>query len=83
MCGIVGAVAQQNIVPVLVQGLQRLEYRGYDSCGVAVWTNGLPRARSTTRGGEGQGARAAQVAACRLTQAPRGGPPTPGAQSQA
>ena len=36
MCGIVGAVAQRNIVPVLVEGLRRLEYRGYDSCGVAV-----------------------------------------------
>ena len=36
MCGIVGAVSTRNIVPVLVQGLQRLEYRGYDSCGVAV-----------------------------------------------
>lgn len=36
MCGIVGAVSRRNIVPVLVQGLQRLEYRGYDSCGVAV-----------------------------------------------
>ena len=36
MCGIVGAVSTRNIVPLLVQGLQRLEYRGYDSCGVAV-----------------------------------------------
>ena len=36
MCGIVGAVSGRNIVPILVQGLQRLEYRGYDSCGVAV-----------------------------------------------
>ena len=36
MCGIVGAVSSRNIVPILVQGLQRLEYRGYDSCGVAV-----------------------------------------------
>jgi glucosamine--fructose-6-phosphate aminotransferase (isomerizing) len=36
MCGIVGAVSTRNIVPILVQGLQRLEYRGYDSCGVAV-----------------------------------------------
>jgi glucosamine--fructose-6-phosphate aminotransferase (isomerizing) len=35
MCGIVGAVSTRNIVPILVQGLQRLEYRGYDSCGVA------------------------------------------------
>ena len=49
MCGIVGAVSNRNIVPVLVQGLQRLEYRGYDSCGVAVHTGGLQRARSTER----------------------------------
>ena len=49
MCGIVSAVAQQNVVPALVQGLQRLEYRGYDSCGIAVWNNGLQRARSTAR----------------------------------
>jgi len=49
MCGIVGAVANHNIVPVLVQGLARLEYRGYDSCGVAVVANGLTRARSTAR----------------------------------
>jgi glutamine---fructose-6-phosphate transaminase (isomerizing) len=49
MCGIVGAVSTRNIVPVLVQGLQRLEYRGYDSCGVAVHAGGLKRARSTSR----------------------------------
>ena len=56
MCGIVGAVSAHNSVPVLVQGLQRLEYRGYDSCGVAVHaaslnggTGGLQRARSTSR----------------------------------
>jgi glucosamine--fructose-6-phosphate aminotransferase (isomerizing) len=57
MCGIVGAVSTRNIVPLLVQGLQRLEYRGYDSCGVAVHeaslggrpTGGLQRARSTAR----------------------------------
>ena len=36
MCGIVGAVADKNVVPVLVEGLRRLEYRGYDSAGVAV-----------------------------------------------
>ncbi|MCB2037035.1 MAG: glutamine--fructose-6-phosphate aminotransferase, partial [Ottowia sp.] len=41
MCGIVGAVATRNIVPILVQGLQRLEYRGYDSCGIAVNTAGV------------------------------------------
>src|SRR3954464_843773 len=49
MCGIVGAVSTRNIVPILVQGLQRLEYRGYDSCGVAVNADGLKRARSTDR----------------------------------
>jgi glucosamine--fructose-6-phosphate aminotransferase (isomerizing) len=57
MCGIVGAVSKRNIVPILVQGLQRLEYRGYDSCGVAIHaaslepTDGpaLQRARSTSR----------------------------------
>ncbi|MGI9134663.1 MAG: glutamine--fructose-6-phosphate transaminase (isomerizing) [Rhodoferax sp.] len=56
MCGIVGAVAHRNIVPVLVQGLERLEYRGYDSCGVALYVQGgaaehagLRRARSTAR----------------------------------
>ena len=58
MCGIVGAVSNRNIVPVLVQGLQRLEYRGYDSCGVAIHTAslhpntaqpGLRSARSTAR----------------------------------
>lgn len=49
MCGIVAAVSNQNIVPILVQGLQRLEYRGYDSCGVAVNAGGLKRARSTSR----------------------------------
>mgnify|MGYP005721771545 FL=1 len=36
MCGIVGAVAQRSVAPILIQGLQRLEYRGYDSAGVAV-----------------------------------------------
>jgi glutamine---fructose-6-phosphate transaminase (isomerizing) len=50
MCGIVGAVSQRNIVPVLIEGLRRLEYRGYDSCGVAVHANGgLKRARSVSR----------------------------------
>jgi glutamine---fructose-6-phosphate transaminase (isomerizing) len=36
MCGIVGAIAERNIVPILMEGLKRLEYRGYDSAGVAV-----------------------------------------------
>jgi glutamine---fructose-6-phosphate transaminase (isomerizing) len=71
MCGIVAGVATRNVVPVLVQGLQRLEYRGYDSCGVAIYrgrdagagttatgSTGLYRARSTARVSELQ----AQVA---------------------
>ncbi len=62
MCGIVAAVSANNIVPILVQGLQRLEYRGYDSCGVAVHSGGLKRARSTSRVAELQ----AQVRADRL-----------------
>src|SRR3954471_8320063 len=50
MCGIVGAVAQRNIVPILLEGLKRLEYRGYDSCGVAAITHGkLERLRSLER----------------------------------
>ena len=50
MCGIVGAVSQRNIVPILVEGLKRLESRGDDSCRVAVPQGGaLKRARSTSR----------------------------------
>jgi glucosamine--fructose-6-phosphate aminotransferase (isomerizing) len=50
MCGIVGAVATRDITPVLVEGLRRLEYRGYDSCGVALLAGGaLTRSRSTAR----------------------------------
>jgi len=54
MCGIVGGVSRQNIVDVLIEGLRRLEYRGYDSCGFAV-INGddtehlIKRARTTAR----------------------------------
>ena len=40
MCGIVGAVAQRNVTPILIEGLKRLEYRGYDSAGVAVIADG-------------------------------------------
>jgi glucosamine--fructose-6-phosphate aminotransferase (isomerizing) len=59
MCGIVAGVAGRDIVPVLLEGLKRLEYRGYDSCGVAVQQGGaLRRTRSTARVAE----LAAQVA---------------------
>ena len=50
MCGIVGAAARRDIIPVLVEGLRRLEYRGYDSCGVAVLKGGsLARLVSVSR----------------------------------
>ncbi len=49
MCGIVGAASSRNIVPILIEGLRRLEYRGYDSAGLAVVSQGLQRLRSTGR----------------------------------
>jgi glutamine---fructose-6-phosphate transaminase (isomerizing) len=50
MCGIVGAAARRDIIPVLVEGLRRLEYRGYDSCGLAVLRNGaLDLVRTVSR----------------------------------
>ena len=49
MCGIVGAVARRNVVPILIEGLKRLEYRGYDSAGIAVVNGRLERLRSTGR----------------------------------
>jgi glucosamine--fructose-6-phosphate aminotransferase (isomerizing) len=49
MCGIVAAVAQRNVVPILIEGLRRLEYRGYDSAGVAVINGSLQRVRSIGR----------------------------------
>ncbi|MSP96679.1 MAG: glutamine--fructose-6-phosphate transaminase (isomerizing) [Betaproteobacteria bacterium] len=50
MCGIVGAAARRDILPALVEGLRRLEYRGYDSCGVAaIANNRLQRLRSVAR----------------------------------
>ena len=49
MCGIVGAVARENVVPILIEGIRRLEYRGYDSTGLAVINGGLHRLVSTAR----------------------------------
>ena len=49
MCGIVGAVARRNVVPILMEGLRRLEYRGYDSAGIAVVNGSLKRLRSSGR----------------------------------
>ena len=49
MCGIVGAIAQRNVVPMLVDGLKRLEYRGYDSAGIAVLDKEIKRVRRVGR----------------------------------
>lgn len=50
MCGIVAAASRRNVVPLLLEALRRLEYRGYDSCGLAtVDIEGLHRIRSTAR----------------------------------
>ena len=49
MCGIVGAIANRNIVPILTEGLKRLEYRGYDSAGIAVVNDGIRRVRRIGR----------------------------------
>ena len=50
MCGIVGAVANRNVVSTLIEGLSRLEYRGYDSAGVAVLSSGsIERVRAVGR----------------------------------
>ena len=49
MCGIVGAIANRDVVPILLEGLRKLEYRGYDSAGLAVVNGGLQRLRSVGR----------------------------------
>ena len=49
MCGIIGAIAQRNVVPILVEGLKRLEYRGYDSAGIAVLNGEIKRVRRVGR----------------------------------
>ena len=60
MCGIVGAVAERNVVPLLIEGLQRLEYRGYDSAGIAVVDGAIKRVRRVGRVSEMQNAAAAE-----------------------
>jgi len=49
MCGIVGAIAKRNVVPVLIEGLGRLEYRGYDSAGIAILDGAIKRVRAVGR----------------------------------
>ncbi|QBJ78240.1 glutamine--fructose-6-phosphate transaminase (isomerizing) [Aquitalea sp. USM4] len=61
MCGIVGAIAARNVVSILVDGLKRLEYRGYDSAGIAVHTgNAISRVRRVGRVAEMEAAAAAE-----------------------
>ena len=61
MCGIVGAIAQRDVVPALVEGLKRLEYRGYDSAGIAVVVGShVRRVRRTGRVAEMEAAALAE-----------------------
>ncbi|MCG8275550.1 glutamine--fructose-6-phosphate transaminase (isomerizing) [Stenotrophomonas sp. NLF4-10] len=61
MCGIVGAIADRDVVPVLIEGLKRLEYRGYDSSGIAVLDgSAIRRVRRTGRVAEMESAAAAE-----------------------
>ena len=54
MCGIVAAIAQRNVVPILIEGLKALEYRGYDSAGVAVLDDGRPASACAAPGSVGE-----------------------------
>ena len=60
MCGIVGAIAGRDIVPVLTEGLKRLEYRGYDSAGIAVLNGSIRRVRRVGRVAEMESAARAE-----------------------
>ncbi len=60
MCGIVGAIGQRNVVPILTEGLKRLEYRGYDSAGIAVLDGAIRRVRRVGRVAEMEAAVAAE-----------------------
>ena len=67
MCGIVGAIADRDVVPLLIEGLKRLEYRGYDSAGIAVLDGGdVRRVRRTGRVAEMEAAAAAEGFDARL-----------------
>ena len=60
MCGIVGAIANRDVVPLLTEGLKRLEYRGYDSAGIAVLNGGIRRVRRVGRVAEMENAARAE-----------------------
>ena len=69
MCGIVGAIADRDVVPVLIEGLKRLEYRGYDSAGIAVVdanAGDVRRVRRTGRVSEMEAAAQAEHFSSRL-----------------
>ena len=67
MCGIVGAVSARNVVPLLIDGLKRLEYRGYDSSGIAVLAgDAIRRVRRVGRVAEMENAAAAEAVEGRL-----------------
>ena len=61
MCGIVGAVAERDVEHFLVDGLKRLEYRGYDSAGIAVMSDSIKRVRRTGRVAEMEAAAQAEA----------------------
>ena len=77
MCGIVGAIADRDVVPVLIEGLKRLEYRGYDSAGIAVVDERRRAPRAPHRPGRRDGSRGARPRAStpRSASATRAGPP--------
>src|SRR5260221_12194225 len=60
MCGIVGAIAGRDVVPILTEGLKRLEYRGYDSAGIAVLNGSIRRVRRVGRVAEMESAARAE-----------------------
>ncbi|MDR2219658.1 MAG: glutamine--fructose-6-phosphate transaminase (isomerizing) [Methylobacillus sp.] len=60
MCGIVGAISHRNVVPILIEGLSRLEYRGYDSAGIALLAGDIKRVRAVGRVAELQQKAAAE-----------------------
>src|SRR5258708_11369731 len=60
MCGIIGAIASRDVVPILTEGLKRLEYRGYDSAGIAGLDGGIRRVRRVGRVSEVENAARAE-----------------------
>jgi glucosamine--fructose-6-phosphate aminotransferase (isomerizing) len=77
MCGIIGYIGQRQVVPLIIEGLRKLEYRGYDSAGIAVVNNGeLEIRRSVGKLGNLETALAADPLSGEYGWATRAGPPT-------